>query len=177
LVGPSTAVTPAPGALPFWNGGAEEEKAMFSAGFCVALALGAYPAQVAIGLRFWNGRGIRSVSQCDAWSLFRDARGSRLKLRNESGTNQARIADSATLRLRSPQHLALSRRRGTRSSSGPSHKPRFDAKFLKLAAHPESNQNPARVNRIRWCLVIRFTNRLSSRPSEPSRARAGTHTA
>jgi hypothetical protein len=151
LVGPSTAVTPEPGALPLGNGGAEEEKAMFSAGFCVARALAGIPQRWLLVCGF----GIRARSD-----LFHNATPGghlaspgrpRLKLRNESGTNQARIADSCALRLRSPQHLASSCRGHTRSSSARPDKPRFGAEFPKFAAHPESNQNAARVNRIRWC--------------------------
>src|ERR1700736_4402458 len=80
LVGPSTAVTPAPGARSLANVGAEEEKAMFLRSF----------------LRRWR---LRTVSQCDASR-------SRIKFWNESGTNRARIGDSHALRFRSPQHLA-----------------------------------------------------------------------
>src|ERR1700686_904444 len=77
LVGPSTAVTPKPGARSLASGDAEEEKAMFSGCFCVDL--------------FHNATDARS----------------RLKSRNGCGTNRVRIADSFPLLIRSPQHLAL----------------------------------------------------------------------
>src|SRR6266852_1663729 len=69
---------------------------------------------------------LRGVSQCDASR-------SRLKLWNESGTNHARIADSDQLRFRSPQHLALTPHRGTRSSLARLDKLRFGGEILKLA--------------------------------------------
>src|ERR1700739_3367248 len=56
---------------------------------------------------------------------------SRLKLWNESGTNRARIADSSPLRIRSPQHLALTPDGGTRSSLTPLDKSRIRVEFLK----------------------------------------------
>ncbi len=59
-----------------------------------------------------------SVSQCDA---FRAA----LKLRNESGTNRGRIADSIPGSKRSPQHLGWADGGGTRSSLRGLHKPRI----------------------------------------------------
>ena len=40
LVGPSTAVTPAPGARPLPGGDIEDEKAIFSEGFCGASGAG-----------------------------------------------------------------------------------------------------------------------------------------
>jgi hypothetical protein len=95
LVGPSTAVTPAPGALSLGNksreeSGEEDEKAMISGSFCDAC--------------------FEEVFQyATHW-------GPRFKLWNESGTNRARIADSAPLLIRSPQHLALMTPGGTRSS-------------------------------------------------------------
>jgi hypothetical protein len=85
--------------------GAEEEKAMFSAGFCVA--------------------GIWEVSH-NATHM-----GSRLKLWNGYGTNRARIADSVLLRLRSPQHLAWTVVGGTRSSLARPDKRRFGDEILK----------------------------------------------
>src|ERR1700734_1051481 len=44
LVGPSTAVTPAPGARPLENVGGEEEKAMFSGGFFMCWRLSSWRA-------------------------------------------------------------------------------------------------------------------------------------
>ena len=73
---------------------------------------------------------------------------SRLKLWNELRTNRARIGNSFSLLLRSPQHLAWNPSGGTRSSLGASHKRRFLVEFLKAADNPESNQKWVRVNRI-----------------------------
>ena len=73
---------------------------------------------------------------------------SRLKLWNELRTNRARIGDSFSLLLRSPQHLAWNPSGGTRSSLEASHKRRFLVEFLKAADNPESNQKWVRVNRI-----------------------------
>jgi hypothetical protein len=89
-------------------------------------------------LRRWR---LRSVSQCDASR-------SRLKLWNESGTNHARIADSDQLRFRSPQHLALTPHRGTRSSLARLDKLRFGGEILKAFENVESNQKSVGVNRI-----------------------------
>ena len=85
-----------------------------------------------------------SVSQCDAQGSLE---WSRLKFRNEFGTNRARIADSPALLIRSPQHLAWNTHRGTRSSLAALDKRRFGGEFLKIESHPELNQNRARVNR------------------------------
>ena len=60
----------------------------------------------------------KSVSQCDAFSFP-------LKLRNESGTNRGRIADSIPGLKRSPQHLGCSPGGGTRSSLNGLHKHRI----------------------------------------------------
>jgi hypothetical protein len=68
------------------NEDAEEEKAMFSGGFCVAIDYA--QGWICITLRRWQGRG--------------------LSFKNGCGTYRARIADSPPMRLRSPQHLALS---------------------------------------------------------------------
>ena len=96
-----------------------------------------------------------SVSQCDALR-------SRLKLWNESGTNRARIGDSSPLRLRSPQHLALTPHCGTRSSLARIDKRRFGGEILKSEENTESNQKRARVNRDSatsaipgWCVSTR----------------------
>src|ERR1700733_10086673 len=123
LVGPSTAVTPKPGARPLPNVGAEEEKTMFSGDFCV----------VGVSEVFHNATHLRS----------------RLKLWNESGTNRARIGDSTPLRLRSPQYLALAPHTGTRSSLARLDKRRHGDEILKMCAARESNQNTERVNWIR----------------------------
>src|SRR4051812_18964629 len=56
---------------------------------------------------------------------------SRLKLWNESGTKRARIADSYRNPIRSPQHLALARSGGTRSSLHGLHKRRCWGQILK----------------------------------------------
>src|SRR5664280_3250928 len=136
LVGPSTAVTPKPGARPLANVDAEEEKTMFSGDFCV----------VGVGEVFHNATHLRS----------------RLKLWNESGTNRARIGDSYPLRLRSPQHLALTPHCGTRSSLARIDKRRFGGEILKSEENAESNQKRARVNRDSatsvipgWCVSTR----------------------
>src|SRR6204780_3908285 len=123
LVGPSTAVTPKPGARPLANVGAEEEKTMFPGDFWV----------VGVGEVFHNATHIRS----------------RLKLWNESGTNRARIGDSCPLRLRSPQHLALAPHTGPRSSLARLDQRRHGDEILKMCAARESNQNTERVNWIR----------------------------
>jgi hypothetical protein len=120
LVGPSTAVTPKPGARPLANVGAEEEKTMFSGDFCV----------VGVGEVFHNATHLRS----------------RLKLWNESGTNRARIGDSCPLRLRSPQYLALAPHTGTRSSLARVDKRGHGGEILKMCAPAESNQKAERVN-------------------------------
>jgi hypothetical protein len=65
---------------------------------------------------------------------------SRLKLWNESGTNRARIGASSPLRLRSPQHVALTPDDGTRSSLAQLDKGGFGGKFLKVVEAAESNQ-------------------------------------
>jgi hypothetical protein len=65
---------------------------------------------------------------------------SRLKLWNESGTNRARIGDSSALRLRSPQHLALTPDANTRSSLAQRDKGRICVEFLKVGTRAESNQ-------------------------------------
>src|SRR2546429_4728918 len=78
LVGPSTAVTPAPGARSLPN--EVGEKAIFCRCFLRRVRLGVFHNATAMP--------------------------SRLKLWNESGTKRARIADSAPNLLRSPQHLA-----------------------------------------------------------------------
>jgi hypothetical protein len=122
-VGPSTAVTPKPGARPLANVGAEEEKTMFSGDFWV----------VDVGEVFHNATHVRS----------------RLKFWNESGTNRARIGDSYPLRLRSPQYLALVPHTGTRSSLTRVDKRRHGGEILKMCAPEESNQNAERVNWIR----------------------------
>src|SRR5665213_1048910 len=120
LVGPSTAVTPLPGARPLADVKADEEKAIF--------------------IEFLR----RRVEQ-----VFHNAthQGSRLKLWNESGTNRARIGDSYALRLRSPQHLAWNAENSTRSSLTARNKPRFDRPNVKRGRSAESNQKRARVNR------------------------------
>src|SRR3954463_14913398 len=86
LVGPSTAVTPAPGARSEPNVAWEGEKAMFYRGFCLTL------------------RRFEVFCAAD----FKSA--------NESGTKGARIADSSRHRFRSPQHLGTRCSGDTRSS-------------------------------------------------------------
>jgi hypothetical protein len=83
--------------------------------------------------------------------MFHNATGrrSRFKFRNESGTNRARIADSPSLRLRSPQHLAPTPHRDTRSSLTKLDKAPFDDEFIKNGDSSESNQKRGRVNWIR----------------------------
>jgi hypothetical protein len=71
---------------------------------------------------------------------FCDALRSNFKFWNESGTNRVRIADSSALRLRSPQHLALTPDGGTRSSLAKRDKGGVFVEFLKFAATSESNQ-------------------------------------
>jgi len=88
---------------------------MFSGDFCV----------VGVGEVFHNATHLRS----------------RLKLWNESGTNRARIGDSTPLRLRSPQHLALTPDGGTRSSLAKRDKGGICVEFLKFETASESNQN------------------------------------
>src|ERR1700749_866349 len=87
--------------------------------------------------------------------LFHFATLSRIqfKLWNGLRTNRARIADSTSLPLRSPQHLALARSISTRSSLQRSHKRRFSDEILKNGARPESNQKWERVNRIRGSII------------------------
>src|ERR1700729_2673279 len=119
LVGPSTAVTPKPGARSLANVGTEEERTMFSGDFCV----------VGVGELFHNATHLRS----------------RLKLWNESGTNRARIGDSYPLRLRSPQHLALAPPIGTRSSLARVDKRGHGDEILKIWATAESNQKAKRA--------------------------------
>src|SRR5205085_1302931 len=69
-----------------------------------------------------------------------------------SGTSLERIApESLTppdVPLRSPQYLALTLDRGTRSSLTRLHKRRFNGEFLKVFAPWESNQKWVRVNPI-----------------------------
>src|ERR1700730_6797499 len=72
---------------------------------------------------------------------------SRIQFWKESGTNRGRIGDSAALRLRSPQHLALTVRCRTRSSLRGSDKRRLGVEFLKGCGKVESNQKRGRVNR------------------------------
>src|SRR5258707_11318117 len=91
----------------------------------------------------------RGVSQCDDL-------GCGLKLRNESGTNRARIGDSAPLLIRSPQHLALTLHGGTRSSLTQAHKRGFGSDFLKASAGAESNQKWGRVNRDSSALLLQL---------------------
>src|ERR1700738_4502299 len=88
LVGPSTAVTPAPGARSWANGEEDDGKAMFYWVFCVAAGWAL--------IRKWNTRGSETVPQCDALRP-------RIRFWNESGTNRARIGDSHRMLLRSPQ--------------------------------------------------------------------------
>jgi len=71
---------------------------------------------------------------------FYDALRPNFKFWNESGTNRARIADSSALRLRSPQHLALTPDGGTRSSLAQRDKGRIFVEFLKFETRSESNQ-------------------------------------
>src|SRR3954471_1283134 len=102
LVGPSTAVTPAPGARSCADGEENDEKAIF----------------------------IGFLSRCDGGVCHNATRLSPLfKLRNESGTNRARIGDSLPVLIRSPQHLGLTAPCSTRSSLDASDKRRETVEF------------------------------------------------
>src|SRR6266404_250557 len=134
LVGPSTAVTPAPGARSWPN---EEEKAIFYRCFFLLEAFVIASQRVGAKRRPMTGSAKPSIwprrkMDCFVASLlamtgkpsthlsfgticadlFHNATHSRSRLNfwNESGTNRARIGDSYALRLRSPQHLALTLR-------------------------------------------------------------------
>src|SRR3954462_11229410 len=84
LVGPSTAVTPAPRRRPSRVTGDENE----------------------IGIRFpgWGGPLQRSGHALCITMQRRNS--AHLTVGNESGTNTARIGDSGVARFRSPRHLA-----------------------------------------------------------------------
>jgi hypothetical protein len=164
LVGPSTAVTPAPGARSLPN--VDEGKAIlcrcfyYSRGVQIVIARSQATKQ-SIPPHTWRDGLLRCARNDGRPELtvlsasfppilfhFATPLQSRLKLWNESRTNRARIGDSLSLPLRSPQHLAWNSGSGTRSSPGTSHKRRFFVEFLKAADKPESNQKWVRVNRI-----------------------------
>src|SRR5262245_15843296 len=86
LVGPSTAVTPAPRRRASRGAGDENEIA-------IAVLAGGDPDQ---------RRARPCVPQCI--TIQRDIRAP-IKLANESRTKRARIADSKAIRLRSPHHV------------------------------------------------------------------------
>jgi hypothetical protein len=111
------------------NDDAEEEKAIFFRGFFYA------PARFVVRASQLVARLLCAISLHFA-TLVRP----RLKFWNESGTNRARIADSSALRLRSPQHLALTPDGGTRSSLAQRDKGRIGVEFLKFETGAESNQ-------------------------------------
>jgi hypothetical protein len=75
---------------------------------------------------------------------------SRLKVRNESGTNRARIGDSSPCLLRSPQHIAQIAICGTRSSLTRADKRWFGGEILKRFGWSESNQKRGRVKAGFW---------------------------
>ena len=130
LVGPSTAVTPAPGARSLANARTMRREGHI---FWEFLRL----------VRSWSAECLKCVHNATH-------AGSRLKLWNESGTNCARIADSMPVRLRSPQHLALSALiGGTRSSLTALDKRRFGGEFLKVLTACGVESEARRVNGIR----------------------------
>jgi len=89
LVGPSTAVTPAPGAHPFENVGAEEEKAIFYE-VSASQALDAHSARVGTGF------AIRTRARLE---VFHNATHSGRGL--NSGTSPERIAPESLTRTNS----------------------------------------------------------------------------
>src|ERR1700722_4674366 len=133
LVGPSTAVTPAPGARSLWNA-AEGEKAIFFGCFYWAQA----SASVLTPAYLQKCLTLRRIWGCGL----------------SSGTTLERKApESPTpppVPLRSPQHPAPAPPCRTRSSLQRFHKQPFGAAILKITGCTESNQNRGRVNRIRW---------------------------
>jgi hypothetical protein len=66
LVGPSTAVTPAPGARPLARLDGDDEKAMISGWFLRRWRWARVPQKRVAALGLEIRAGVRSVSQCDA---------------------------------------------------------------------------------------------------------------
>src|SRR6201996_9458318 len=147
LVGPSTAVTPAPGARSLENKGGEDEKAMISGSFCGAGRGRVFRKQgswVCVRTREPGGQVFQDATHTGCiWG-----RGL------SSGTSLERIGKESPTRPvfrfvhRNISHwLAVE---ATRSSFQQLHKRRFSAKFVKIFGESESNQKWQRVKRDSW---------------------------
>src|SRR5215469_12147029 len=83
LVGPSTAVTPAPRARRARSAGGENE---------IGIKVPAFTRHCAVWRALLYHNVTRNISVLKMW--------------NESGTNRGRIGDSQTVRFRSPRYMA-----------------------------------------------------------------------